>query len=84
MRIEILGPGCARCKTLAENVRTALEKSGLTAEIVKVIDINEIASRGVLMTPALVIDGSVITAGKVSSVEEIRDLFESLPDALSG
>ena len=75
MRIEVLGPGCAKCRTLAGNVETAVEELGLACEIVKVTDIDEIVSRGVMMTPALLVDGSVRTMGKAASVKEIRELL---------
>jgi small redox-active disulfide protein 2 len=74
MKIEVLGPGCARCQTLAANARSAVESLGLECEIVKVTDMNEIVSRGVMMTPALAIDGALKTIGKVTSVPEIRAL----------
>jgi small redox-active disulfide protein 2 len=60
---------------LTENAKVAIEELGLEYEIVKVTDTNEIASRGVMMTPALVIDGVVKTIGKVTSVKEIRELL---------
>ena len=59
MRIEILGPGCARCHGLEANVRKALEMLGKDAEIVDVTDIQQIMAYGVMATPALVIDGKV-------------------------
>ena len=75
MKIEILGPGCGRCQDLATNAKTAVESLGLECEIVKVTEMNEIVSRGVMMTPALVIDETVKTVGKVTSVKEIQDLL---------
>ena len=72
MKIEILGTGCPRCKTLEDNVRRAVEEEGKDAEIVKVTDINEIIEYGVMSTPAIVIDGQVKSYGKVSDVEEIK------------
>ena len=72
MRIEILGSGCARCHRLEANVRKALEILGKDAEVVDVTDIQQIMSYGVMSTPALVIDGKVITAGKVLSPEEAK------------
>ena len=71
MRIEVLGTGCAKCKTLFENTKKALEESGKTAEVVKVEDIPSIMKYGVLSTPALVIDGQVKFSGKVASTAEI-------------
>ncbi len=71
MKIEILGIGCARCKTLYENTKMALEESDKSAEVIKVEDIQSIMKHGVMSTPALVIDGQVKFAGKVASVAEI-------------
>jgi small redox-active disulfide protein 2 len=71
MKIEVLGTGCAKCKTLYENTKKALEESGAVAEIVKVEDIPSIMKYGVMSTPALVIDGQVKFSGKLASVAEI-------------
>ncbi|MEM4389287.1 MAG: thioredoxin family protein [Candidatus Micrarchaeia archaeon] len=75
MRVEILGGGCANCKKLEENVRAALAKKGVNAEVVKVTDFGEIASYGVLRTPALAIDGKVVAEGRIPSVEEIAKML---------
>lgn len=75
MKIEVLGTGCAKCKTLYENTKKALEESGTSAELVKVEDIPSIMKRGVMSTPALVIDGQVKFSGKVASVAEIIGLL---------
>lgn len=75
MKIEVLGTGCAKCKTLYENVKKAVEESGKTAEIVKVEEIPKIMSYGVMSTPALVIDGQVKFSGKVASIGEIMGLL---------
>lgn len=75
MKIEVLGTGCAKCKTLYENVTKALKESGKSAEVVKVEDIPSIVKYGVMSTPALVIDGQVRFSGKVASVAEIMGLL---------
>lgn len=75
MKIQILGTGCAKCKTLTENTRKAMQESGVDAEIEKVEDIREIMKFNVLTTPGLVIDGKVRVAGKVPSVDEIKKLI---------
>lgn len=75
MKIEILGTGCAKCKTLYENVKKAVEESGVSAEVVKVEDIPSIMKYGVMSTPALVIDGEVKFSGKLASVGEIRTML---------
>lgn len=72
MKIEILGMGCSRCKMLYENAKKAAEEKGVQAEIFKVEDINKITEYGVMMIPALVIDGEVKSSGKVLSAEEIK------------
>lgn len=71
MKIEVLGTGCAKCKTLYENVKKAVAESGKEAEIVKVEEIPKIMAYGVMSTPALVVDGKVLFSGKVASVAEI-------------
>lgn len=75
MRIEILGPGCPNCDKLAEATRQAVAGLDVEAEIVKVTNIVEITNRGVLMTPALVVDGEVVSSGKVLSPARIRELI---------
>ena len=76
-RIQILGTGCAKCKTLAENARKAVDETGVEAEIEKVEDIKEIMKFNILMTPGLVIDGEVKAAGRVLSPEDIKKLLVS-------
>jgi len=75
MKIEVLGTGCAKCKTLYENVKKAVEESGKDAEIVKVEEIQKIMAYGVMSTPALVVDGKVLFSGKVASVAEIMGVL---------
>ncbi len=75
MKIEVLGTGCAKCKTLYEAVKTAVKEKGIAADIVKVEDIPSIMKYGVMSTPALVIDGKVIFSGKVASAGEIAALL---------
>jgi small redox-active disulfide protein 2 len=72
MKIEILGSGCPKCKQLEANARKAVEESGKKAEIVKVTDISEIINRGVMATPAIIIDGKVKASGRIPDVGEIR------------
>ena len=69
--IEVLGPGCANCKRLEENAREAVAMAGVEAEVVKIIDYREIAARGVMNTPGLVIDGKVVSVGRVPSAGDI-------------
>ena len=74
-KIEILGTGCPKCKKLYESARTAVEETGVQAEVVKVEDIQEIVKRGVMMTPGLMIDGELKSVGKVLSVTDIKKLL---------
>lgn len=71
----MLGTGCAKCKTLYENVKKAVEESGKDAEVVKVEDIPSIMKYGVMSTPALVVDGQVKSSGKVASIIEIMAML---------
>ena len=75
MKIQVLGSCCPKCKTLAERVEGAVAELGLECEIEKVTEINKIIEFGVMMTPGLVIDGDVKSAGKLLSVEEIKGLL---------
>lgn len=72
MKIEILGTGCPKCKMLEANARKALEELKMKADIVKVTEIDKIIDYGVMSTPAIVIDGTVKSAGKIANVEEIK------------
>jgi len=74
-KIQILGTGCPKCKKLAENTETAAKDLGIEYEIQKVTDINEIMRFGVMVTPALAVEGQVKLAGKVPSVEEVKNLL---------
>ena len=75
MKIQILGTGCPKCKKLAENAEAAAQALGIEYEIEKVTDINEIMKSGVMMTPALVVDGAVKSAGKAISADDIKKLI---------
>ncbi len=74
-KIQILGTGCPMCKKLTENAEAAAKELGIEYELVKVTDINEIMEFGVMMTPALAVDGEVKSAGKVLSADEIGDFL---------
>lgn len=74
-KIQILGTGCPKCKKLAENAQAAVKEAGLDCEVVKVTDINEIMKFGVMLTPALAIDGQVKVVGKVLSPDEIKKML---------
>lgn len=72
MKLQILGTGCARCNALTMATEQAAQSLGLPYELEKVTDLNRIISFGVMITPALVVDGKVKVSGKVPSVEEIK------------
>lgn len=72
MKLQILGTGCPKCRNLAENAEAAARELGIAYEIEKVSDINEIMKLGVMMTPALAVDGDVRVVGKVPSVNEVK------------
>jgi len=76
MKIEILGSGCAKCKSVEKLVRTVVEELGISAEIVKVEDLQEIINRGIMMTPAVFIDGEAKIVGRIPTADEIKKLLE--------
>jgi len=76
VKIEVLGTGCAKCKSLLKNVEKAVQESGIQAEVVKVDNIKEIMDRGVMMTPALYIDGKSIMVGRTATVDEIKKMLK--------
>ena len=73
VKIEVLGSGCANCKKLEANAREAVGMAGVEAEVLKVTDYAEIASRGVMNTPGLVVDGEVKSAGRIPSAGDIAE-----------
>ena len=73
--IQILGTGCPKCKKLAENAETAAKALGIEYQLEKVTDIDRIMGFGVMMTPALVVDGQVKAAGSLPTAEEIRKML---------
>jgi small redox-active disulfide protein 2 len=74
-RLQILGTGCAKCKKLAEQAEAAAKAAGIQYQLEKVTDLQEIMKFGVMLTPVLVVDGSVKVVGKVPSVDEIRKML---------
>ena len=74
-KLQILGTGCPKCQQLADNAKAAAEAAGVEFEMEKVTEINEIMKFGVMMTPALVIDGEVKVVGKVPDVEAIQKML---------
>jgi len=74
-RIQILGTGCPKCKKLTENAEAAAKELGIEYELEKVTQINDIMKMGVMVTPALAIDGKVKVAGKVASPDDIKAML---------
>jgi len=77
MRIQILGTGCPKCIQLTEHTQRAVDELGLDCQIEKVTEIDEILAYGIMMTPGLVLDGKVLSAGKVLPVEKIKELLQT-------
>lgn len=75
MDLKILGSGCAKCQKLEAAARSAVDELGVDAEVEKVTDPAEIASWGVMATPALVVDDQVVISGRVPTSDEVRDLL---------
>lgn len=74
--ILILGPGCAKCEKLFQNVQQAVNELNIECNIKKITDINQIISYGIMMTPGLVIDGKVVSSGRVINVQEIQEFLK--------
>ena len=75
-RVKVLGSGCAKCNALEANARAALQSLGMDASIEHVTDFAQIASYGVMATPALVVDGKVVSSGKLLKAEEIAAILQ--------
>lgn len=72
MRIQVLGTGCPKCKTLMANAEAAVKAAGVEATVEKVDQIADIMKMGVMLTPALAVDGKVVSSGKVLSADDIK------------
>jgi small redox-active disulfide protein 2 len=75
IKIEVVGTGCAKCKRLLANAEQAVKELKITAEVVKVDDIDEIVNRGIMMTPALFINGEERAEGRIPDVNEIKRML---------
>jgi small redox-active disulfide protein 2 len=75
LKIEILGTGCPRCEQLFGNVQRALRELGIEAEVAKITDLKEIMRRGPLITPGLVVDGKLLSSGKVLDNQQMKELL---------
>lgn len=76
MNILVIGPGCSRCRTLAQHTEQAAQELGLTYQLTKVSDLKHIMALGVMMTPALAINGTVKFSGKVPAIPELKSLLQ--------
>ena len=76
MKVQVLGTGCPKCKALERNVRGAVEELGIDAEIEKVDNMDDIIDMGVMITPALGIDGDVKSSGKVLTIDEVKGYLQ--------
>lgn len=76
MKIEVLGPGCPKCNSTAENVKQALKELNRVDEVVKVTDIKTMIDKGIMMTPGLIIDGKIVFQGKIPTVEQIKEQIQ--------
>jgi small redox-active disulfide protein 2 len=74
--IKVLGPGCPKCKTTFQNAKTAVEQSGIEAELIKIEDIEEMMRYNVLTTPVLMIDDVVKVKGRIAQIDEIKELLK--------
>ena len=73
--IKVLGPGCASCEGLAADVKTLVAELDIECEIEKITDINQMLSFGVMLTPALVVDGEVKVAGRRPAMDELKEML---------
>ena len=73
--VKVLGPGCPKCEELMKQTQTAVLELGLECSVEKITDIQEITTYGVMMTPALVVDGQVKVSGKVPSLDDIKTML---------
>lgn len=75
MKIEVIGPGCPRCKSTEKNVFEAIKQLNIQAEVTKITDVTEFAKKGVMFTPAVIVDGQVKISGKIPTVDELKSIL---------
>ena len=75
-KVEVLGMGCPKCQATLKNVEKTIETLGMDAEVIKVEDLEEIAAHGVMITPALMVDGEIVILGRIPTVGEIEQLLQ--------
>ena len=78
MKIQVAGPGCARCHAVEKNVIEAVTELGIDADISKLSDMKEFVKLGVMFTPAVIVDGKVVISGKVPKVNELKKIFSDI------
>jgi len=78
MKTQVAGPGCPRCHEAEKNVREACAQLNLSADISHIYDVKEIAKLGIVFTPAVIVDGKIVTSGKIPTVEELKKLFAEI------
>lgn len=76
MQLLVVGPGCTRCKTLEQFTVQAAKELGIEYELNKVTDLKQIMALGIMMTPALIVNGNVKVTGKVPSIAEIKQILK--------
>lgn len=77
MKIEVAGPGCSRCIETEKNVCEAVKQLGIEAEVTHVYDITEFVKKGVRFTPAVIIDGRIVSSGKIPTVNELKEILSN-------
>jgi len=78
MIIEVFGTGCSNCERLMKNAKRAIDELGVDAQIIRVEDFEMLIRKGITMTPGLVIDGEIRSMGRVPSVEEIKEMLQTI------
>ncbi len=78
MKIYVLGSGCAKCNQTEKTVREAVETTGVAADIEKISDVVEIVKMGVMSTPAVIIDGKIVSTGRVPSINQVVQWIENV------
>mgnify|MGYP000737023018 FL=1 len=78
MKVQIFGTGCPKCRKLEENAKKAIRELGVEAEVEKVQDVREISKFGVMITPALAIDGKVKCSGEIASPDKIKKWLKEI------
>ncbi|MGB8958367.1 MAG: thioredoxin family protein [Candidatus Aminicenantales bacterium] len=72
MEIKVLGPGCSKCEMVEKRVKSVLTELGIAADVEKVSDIKKMISYGILATPGLIINGRIVSSGRIPRVEDIK------------